>query len=338
MVFGDGLLPIGLPMKPVRGTHFCCKAERRGIQRASIELALNLLATNTEQPRPLDKFRMARLPPKCQLPLDETPMWLPLEPHERPVEMNTYKYTNILRRYRQWKVDDYREACGHMGDLWPNELSSHDNHLGPSTLKSSEELESILQDWLYRLLSLQGALIAAEDAAPRPVISRLLLRLNQATANFPLKDRYDTAPLTMGDLNILRDLARPSWYNEVRRYSDPIPDIDNALFGEFECDLDIFIGKIPFWSPGVDNDQIDDPDDPRQFEQPAYDREVASIRFTCLFPAWHNNDSEDCSNNEGLLQRRNNMRLQESMGRARLWNADEAKSFLEVMQEAHRIQ
>jgi len=320
MVFGEIILP--------PRTDFSGKAERRGVQRASVELALNILATNTEQLRPLDKFRKVRLPPKYQPPLEEVPLWLPLEPYKRPIEMPTYKYTNIMRRYREWKDDDYEEACNQADGECLSALPPQDNFLGPSMLNSDKDLERYFEQQQQRLLALQRSLVAAEKAAPRPFIRRLLIRLNQGLADSAPDDFVDNVPLSEADFAILQDMASDSWYNEVIPHDNQIPGIDTELFHEFERDMERFIVEIPFWTSSVD---LDD-----KFEPHGYNSEEASeifIRLTRLEGSEVNSGHTD-----DLLQRINNLRIEKSNGLARPWTMDEAISFLTAMQNSSSIQ
>src|ERR1700710_1891726 len=142
-------------------TDFTGKAERRGVQRAAIELALNLLATNQEQHRPHDRFRVVKLPPKYKPPQEEVPLWLPLEPWKRPVELDTFKYTKVMRKYREWKDEDYQLACTRAVNEHLGYLPAPENFAGPYTMGSDKELAEIFKKRQNELVNIQSELFAA---------------------------------------------------------------------------------------------------------------------------------------------------------------------------------
>lgn len=306
-------------------TDFTGKAERRGVQRAAIELALILLATNSEQLRPHDKFRRVRIPSDPQPFPEEVPLRLPLAPHERPLEMPMYKYTNIMRKYRQRKDHDYQAARKQAIEACPSKIAPQENHLGPSTAKSYELLETELQERRRNLIDLQGDLNEAERLAPRPLIRRLLLRVNQGLQIKDTNSRqslYDDEPLSSSDIAILQNIADPSWYYDVQEYPNSIPGINMEFFLEFSRDIQAVMSDIPFWEPNLVQPPAPDADEASQFQQHPYNRQEASMNTILLVD---------------LLQRVNKMRLGIHEF-APPWSIEDAKRYLSIMHNADRIQ
>ncbi|TAQ90789.1 hypothetical protein B7494_g844 [Chlorociboria aeruginascens] len=198
---------------------FTGKAERRGVQRASIELGLNLLATNQEQQRPQSRFRIVQLPPKYEFPLPkEVPLCLPIEPWKRPVEQDPFKYTKIMREYRRWKDHDFDVARSYTILERPGTLPPPANYQGPFSLPSEAEFTEITalrQSYLARLCE---KLLKANNKAPRPLLADVLRQVDlglhyevTVPLALPIPEFYDEVPLEQKHLDTLMELAEPSW-------------------------------------------------------------------------------------------------------------------------------
>ena len=125
----------------VAGTiEFTGKAERRGVQRAAIEIALNLLATNQEQHRPDDRFRIVEIPPPYQPQQSTTALSLPLEPWNRPIEQDPFKYSRRLTEYRQWKDSDYNLGRSQVINQNPVRLAPPLNYNGPFVAATGDDI------------------------------------------------------------------------------------------------------------------------------------------------------------------------------------------------------
>jgi hypothetical protein len=259
------------------------KAERRGVQRAAIELALNLLATNQEQHRPMDRFRMVMLPPKYKPPQKEVQLCLPLDPWKRPVEQDPFKITKLLLKYRKWKDYAYSSARSHAIDMLPGHLEPPANYNGPCSLPSEHDLFAAIRKRHDRLVWLQAALINAGKIAPRPLIHRITTLTNEAIClapneTHPFADEgVEEKPLESKDFQILMSLCQPSWsderlpYREVDDEGNDTTSIRGKL-NEFERDVNILTQYLPFWEPAQSMDlETADPNLPEFYIQRPYD-------------------------------------------------------------------
>ena len=200
--------------------NFIGKAQRRGIQRAAIELALNLFARNEEQNRPSDRFRRLELPAKWEPPIKEVPLWRPLESTKRPLEQDPFKYTKIMMDYRfsmQW---DYSVG------LW-NIMAEHENDAkravyapvpinwnGPYLAPTGRERADCIKRQQNVLTQVFAKLLTAEMESPRPFIQSVIQRIDFALKEKAAPDTRD--PLTREDLQRLSDLGEKSWHKVPR--------------------------------------------------------------------------------------------------------------------------
>lgn len=323
---------------------FSAKAERRGVQRAAIELALNLFATNQEQHRPHDRFRRLSLPPKYQPPRDEVNLWKPLDPWERPVELDPFHYTRLMRKFRRWKDSDYTKARIRTIDEHPGQLQPPINYNGPFTLQSLRELREVARMRQDRLVQVSIALARTLQKSPRPLLERMCALINEAIKEDTGQPHLiqDNIPLTTSDLELFDELCEPSWSLEERQpYShhptgfppeEPTLTLEKAKMEEFERDV-MAARKadndpqllVPFWDP-VSRHRAD-PSSDSYFTQ-AYNPAIPSQKSIEL---------------EALLRRINDeRRARASSINARhelhMWKVTEIQHFLCAMHNAGRIQ
>lgn len=288
-------------------------------------MGLNLLATNQEQHRPHDRFRKVRFPPKYQLPPEECPLWLPLKPYERPIEMEPFEYAGLMRKYRQWKDYDYSTARERDMAKFPHEIPAPPNFNGPSTLTSEEEYREILTSVKDRLQRLHYSILQAQTKAPRRLLRRLLELIDEGMRNcgadHPL---LDDNLLEEKDIAVLRELTKPSWSEGFEEYTD-VPRDALPLLHEFEPDIkdEQFWSSIPYWETGRTRRDSSLPDELREH---GYDGSLPSLKYSLLV---------DDSKEGGLLQRLNAWRDTKDL---RPWTIEEVTEFLLYMATAKRIQ
>ena len=326
---------------------FSGKAERRGVQRAAIELALNLLATNQEQHRPHDRFRRVQLPPEYQPLPKEVPLWKPLELWKRPVELDPFHFTKLMLKLREWKDHDYGTARQRVINENPGQLQAPANYNGPHVLATHHELQELARRRHNHLLQIHTRLLQTLETAPRPLLERICMLMGEAialpsTSSHQLRD--DTL-LTMGDLDVLLQLSEPSWNLERKPYDENIsgfpshePDlsIEKARLEEFERDVESSTDPedlrsrplLPFWQPYslLRARRAVDPNATGLFTQHPYDGGVSSEPGVLL---------------PELVQTINNdrgHRAQAYGANVHMWSRAEAAKYLEVMHDFGRIQ
>jgi hypothetical protein len=317
---------------------FSGKAERRGVQRAAIELALNLLATNEEQHRPLDRFRKVILPPSYRPPQKELRMCSDLEPWNRPVEQDPFKVTKIMLKYRAWKDHVYSAARERAIDTNPGHLEPPMNYHGPCILSSEQDMWSSLKKRQQQLLRIQAALIHASTVAPRPLIHRLTTLINDALVDQldeysnKLVDLDDIEPLDANDLETLSALCAPSWNERSTPYPVSVTGLENdienlrARLDEFDRDMNLIVKEMPQWEPYNFTPTVsEDPNDPDFYIQLLYDPHVESATGWDL---------------DTLLEVINQRRQQraEDPDTVNLWSRDEGQLYLSHVHQAGRIQ
>ncbi|KAE8449437.1 hypothetical protein EG329_008045 [Mollisiaceae sp. DMI_Dod_QoI] len=279
---GEGNLGSGGGLNSRGPVNFSSKAERRGIKRAAIELALNLLATNQEQHRPLDIYRILDLPGEYE-PLDEgTPLCLPLEPHQRPVELDTFHYTKRLTAYHQATDTDYSLARAREENERPSEVPIPANYNGPFAQADEGDLEDAKRKWIAQLAQIIAQLQHANLDAPRPLLQELLMcYASGSNANRDNNNPLDQGvPLTVADVNLLSELAEPSWDEIKRDY--PILTSDTLNYAtslaqqtkdkDFEAELDALDWHGKTWLP-AGNRNTQDP-----YAQRVYDGTFDSVQ------------------------------------------------------------
>jgi hypothetical protein len=315
---------------------------------------LNLLATNQEQHRPNDRFRKVRLPPKYQPPRKEVALALPLNPWQRPIELDPFKYTKIMRKYRALKDLNYAGARSQAADENPGYLEAPLNFVGPYTFGSDTELVDIITEQQNHLVYIHKELVDAAALAPRPLIHKIIHLIDKVcreTVQRGGKQKpqeedntvVDNLPLESKHLQILRELSRQSWYDGVISYPNMITGIPSAnpvtskqRLMQFEKDVMSVIKEIPFWSPPL-NQPLDHP-----FDQHAYDPLIQSMGdgspagwFIEPDPAV----GAMADNQPTLLQYINTKRSQDPRAPAMLsmWSVAEATVYLNAMSVAHKI-
>lgn len=318
-------------------TDFSGKAERRGVQRAAIELALNLLATNQEQRRPLDKFRRVLLPLSHRPPPKEVQLCLPLEAWKRPVEQDPFKLTKMLLKYRKWKDHVFSAARTRAIDTVPGKLEPPINYNSPFTLASEHKLWVGVKNRVSQLIQIQATLINTGKNAPRPLIHRLATIINEAlvlssedVSYVPVDQR---GKLERRDLSILCSLCAPSWNEEWKAYSQVIPTIDNSAdynrkrLSEFERDVNLFLKELPLWQPANASQPLSkDPNDPKFYAQAPYNAEICSITGWSITTLVQN------------MINKNRQERAKKLHKVHLWTDSEATIYLMAMHDAHRIQ
>lgn len=307
---------------------FTPKAERRGVQRAAIELALNLLATNQEQHRPRDRFRMVALPSNIKSPEKEVPLCLPLKPDERPLEQDPLEYTKKMLAFRRWKDYDYGIARLRLDQS--GSLPASENFKGPSSVATVEDVLAAARIRLKELASVQKGLIEAVKTAPRPLLQQLLLLVDTGlNYDKEVHALLDGVRLTADAIELLEELAEQSWDDERQEYEDLIPGIDNtpddrSRLEEFELDM-AEMTEIPPWEPAPYPDAMDE-DSFEHFAQVEYDPTIPSTRGIT---------------GEELRQAIGDRRLAKFDGKAgtpHLWDLRAVLKYLRAMESARRIQ
>lgn len=319
-------------------TDFSGKAERRGVQRAAIELALNLLATNEEQHRPLDRFRKVILPPSYRPPQKEIRLCSDLEPWKRPVEQDPFKLTKIMLKYRAWKDHLYSAARKRAMDSSPGHLEPPMNYNGPCILSSEQDVWSSIQKRQQQLLRIQAALIHVSTVAPRPLIHRLTTLINNAFIDQldedsnKLVDLDEIEPLDAEDLEILSALCAPSWNEHSMPYPKSVTGLGNGTenlrtrLDEFDRDVDLFMKELPLWEPRNTTPAVStDPNEPDFYIQPTYYSQAESTS------GW------DLDTLLKFINESRKGRAEDPDG-VHLWSRDDAAFYLSHMHHAGRIQ
>ncbi|KAI6712480.1 hypothetical protein JHW43_004963 [Diplocarpon mali] len=305
---------------PVAGKtiDFTGKAERRGIQRAAIELALNLLASNQEQHRPADRFRIIDTA-RQYVPLpDEVSISLPLELSRRQIDPDTFEYTKKMSAYREWKDFDYELSRGRLirdhatlqartgvpdpdvmalDDAESTEIAAHYlyppvNYMGPVAAADSTDWMKVRRERHAELSRIALRLSDAYTRAPRPLLQRLLVVINEGmldnNRDHPLSDNV---PLDRRGLDLLEEISGDSWAEGRIEYSPPLEieqhnegephfvsrpaEVPLAVMLEFEEYL-VKLPNLPFWVPLPDDPALASAD-PAVLRQP---RHLEAIKST----------------------------------------------------------
>ncbi|KAH6720611.1 hypothetical protein BKA61DRAFT_237726 [Leptodontidium sp. MPI-SDFR-AT-0119] len=267
---------------------FSGKAERRGIQRAAIEIGLNLLASNQEQHRPADRFRVLDLSRKHVAIEKEIPITLPLEPSRRQTEQDAFEFTKKMLAYRDWKEFDYevsrekiledpsiviqpederfRTFYGEIVNQDPHNfaksyvvLDPPINYNGPFVTPDAANMMGTASRRQAELSRIALQLQSAYTEFPRPLLERLLSLVSQGMDAMQLINHrlYDEVPLTKPELNLLEEISGDSWDEISTDYPETSPELNGflnvhmSLLHAFETDLQLIEG-IPLWSPKPD--------------------------------------------------------------------------------------
>lgn len=269
---------------------FTSKAERRGIQRAAIELALNLLATNQEQHRPADRFRLVALDRQFVPLPGEVSISLPLEASTRQVEHDTFGITKKIIAYREWKESDHeiaRErvlqdpsvlALDGTGESRPDSttgvpkgvplekfyLKPPANYMGPIATGDAADWIEFRKERHAVLSRVATQLSDAYAKAPRPLLQKMLERLNDGMRRSRNDDDH-LPPPEKKYLELLQEVAGESWDESRRDYTEHLPHLseDPAVkaqqlvrLAEFEKTLAL-VPNLPFWDPLEDDPGLD---------------------------------------------------------------------------------
>ncbi|KAF7949933.1 uncharacterized protein EAE97_003442 [Botrytis byssoidea] len=240
--------------------NFQSKAERRGIQRAAIEMALNFLASNYEQRRPDDLFRRVVIPSPWQKPLLDVPISMELEPTKRPVELDTKYYTKLMVEYTRWKDDDWYDAREKIIQTTPGFVPPPANFNGPFTIPSMFEYQDAAAKYLGNLTPTWDALLHAANTYPRPFLTAVLSRIERGV-RFEPGQGFDAlnevangmeVKLVPQELGVLRELTEPSWNCHWLPYppvADANEDMPRQILDEFERDIEALPEpeKPPYW-------------------------------------------------------------------------------------------
>ncbi|RAL68312.1 hypothetical protein DID88_007042 [Monilinia fructigena] len=246
--------------------NFQSMAERRGIQRAAIEIALNLLASNYEQRRPDDRFRRVVLPSPWQPPPPEVPISMELEPTKRPVELDTQYYMDLIYQYNRWKDDDWYDAREKIVTMFPGQVAPPANYNGPFTIPTMFEYQDVAAKYLGNLVPTWNSIVHTANIYPRPFLTAVLQRIQRGINFGPgsapqiYDSLYEEAngmelKLLPQELAVLRELTEPSWnfhwlpYPPVENRDEDVP---RQLLDEFERDIEALpeAAKPPYWSSG----------------------------------------------------------------------------------------
>lgn len=336
---------LGYPKQTSRydtGTlNFQSKAERRGIQRAAIEIALNLLASNYEQRRPDDRFRRIVIPSAWQPPPPEVPISMELEPTKRPVELDTTYYTKLMFQYNQWKDDDWYDARAKITSLYPGQVAPPANYNGPFTIPSMFEYQDVAAKYLGNLTPTWNALLHTATEFPRSFLIGVLFRIQRGInfnpdrrARDPLYEEVNGIELKLlpQELGVLRELTEPSWNCHWLPYppvADDREDMPRQILDEFERNIEALpeADKPPYWSSGQEPNI---PERLRMGNIPPTQRDLRSI--TQYDPEIRSVNSIPLSE---LLERINRHRVNEFLPQ---WNLATARNHLKIMHQYHHIQ
>ena len=311
---------------------FTTKAERRGIQRAAIEIALNLLATNQEQHRPDHRFRIVDLPTPYQPPLSEVSLYLPLKPTETPLEQDTFEFTTKMFAYRRGKDVGYDVSRTHRVSQYPGQLQAPLNYKGPFTVSSEAELANLASKWSGRLAQVQAGMVDAVTRAPRPLMQQLVAKVLEGAETSRLGNSkahalYDDVPFTQEDLDLLLEISGPSWNDEIQPYRDNAGASEKRKLNEFDKDVDEVKQNLPVWTPAPDasSDTNMDPDAAERFAQILYEPHVRSQKSI---------------SSQKLLQMINDRRVARAGATStpHLWTESEGYRYLKKMYYTNRIQ
>ncbi|CAG8979810.1 hypothetical protein HYALB_00011261 [Hymenoscyphus albidus] len=315
------------------------QAERRGIQRAAIELGLNLLCTNEEQHRPDDKFRIVQLPPPHVDWSDrpEVPLTLPLDPTKRPVELEPFYFTKKVAAYR-WEM----EMKYHLGRTKAIEqrrglLDPPANLSGPFSVASLEQYQEVTARAKNILTSVYSSMARANKISPRPLMAALIDRVDEGLRwragepsifykeiVTPNGQRVEQSiELTNPGIDLLNEIAGPSWDESQRPFEEVdvrVPDWDMAKLTEFCNDIEDVREYIPLWEAYKPPKQSRE-DTIRLVQQP-HDPYVKGKTGISL---------------KSLLQLMNSKRVEAGGKNIHLWTEDEAKHNLDGMRLAQVI-
>ncbi|KAG9234659.1 hypothetical protein BJ875DRAFT_423567, partial [Amylocarpus encephaloides] len=257
------------------------RAERRGIKRAAIELGLNLLCPNHEQHRPEERFRIVDLPgPYHSAEFPDIPISLPLEGHERPLEIDPFEFTKRLSQWRQQNEKEYALTRKLVAEKDREALEPPANWRGPFTVASSENAIDVLGKRHAELANIYRQLIVVSVKASRPIIGAMIKRVEEGMHHEEgYKNEWadeEHIDLQQNDLTLLREITSDSWREPPQEDDGEIEMLFNEelkTMQEFEDDLEEVLDMLPLYEP--EELPRRDPDDPdAEFRQPKHDPSV----------------------------------------------------------------
>ena len=261
---------------------FRCKAERRGIKRAALQLALNAVAKNEEQHRPHELFRALEYPEPPMQPRPEVSLALPLAPSKRPLEHDPLKYTKIMQAYNQRRDEAYSKARKEVIALHPHNVPPPANRNGPFTVPTPEMKKDIERNRLNKLLDLASALNSPR-LARRPLLKRMTELLREAFHMArPGSKGFEDKPLSQLELDALKMMTELSW-NDVKQPYPYVPPVGREKLDQmdmklFEEDIEALPeGSIPIWTPAK-RKYPDHRDLPKDLMQGVYEPRVKSTQ------------------------------------------------------------
>lgn len=292
-------------------------------------MALNLLATNQEQHRPDDRFRILKLPPVYHPPKREVPSSLPLESWKRPVERDTFEFTNKIAAYQRQKKFDYFLGCERLAKSLPGQLEAPINFNGPCIALDGNNKHKAAKGRLETLTDLKSRLAEAQKDSPRPLLQQMLWRVGWYS-NPRSKEEENLqgfSPLDAENLKLFKELARESWDEEAEPYNWSIFDGDEhkkSMFLEFEKDIfsEEIMPLIPLWQAPIEHD-IPTEDEIALCAPVPYSPRTPSITGISL---------------THLKQRINDLRLGFGAAKIHMWTSQEVFDFLKFMSSHSRIQ
>jgi hypothetical protein len=306
---------------------------------------LNLFATNQEQNRPSDRFRILDLPSQYQSPEKEVPLSMSLEPWNTPLEQDAFEFSKRLRAFRQQKVSGYEISTTRLTKETAGLLRAPLNYNGPFALCTGVDLKETARTRLVHLAQISEAMGIANTKAPRPLMQRLLSRtIEGSNSAVDIRNHrfYDDEPLTSANLELLLELAAPSWNDEQREYDDyMIAGLidqwdDRSRLEEFERDVNEVQG-LPVWISSIPSEPDDRlySDHPYRFIQtPHYENLPTETKVTTFGLETQGMELTK------LRQIINDSRLRRPGGghHPHLWTEAETLRYLQAMRSVGRIQ
>lgn len=248
-------------------------------------MALNLLATNQEQERPDDRFRVVRLPGITRSPEVEVPLCQALAPEDQRVELDPFDYTTKLTKFRDLKDFQYENASLQFLAKHPQAaLKPPHNYMGPIAAVNGAAFKAATLARQAELVQIYALLYTRSKEAPRPFLDQLCLIAAMGMKSGLAHPLYDTIGLKQVDLDLLLELAEESWSDPPKPYvASFIPDLLTntkrlASLQDFEQDL-LNLDGLPFWKPDQGNYSMDLlPNDPQLFEEISHDPDYPSTK------------------------------------------------------------
>jgi hypothetical protein len=261
------------------------------------------------------------------------------------LEQDAFEFSKRLSAFRQQKDSDYGISSTYLSKETVGLLQAPLNYNGPFAPLTGADLKGAARERLVHLAQTAEAVGIANSKAPRPLMQRLLLRtIEGSNSAVDIRNHrfYDDEPLSKANLELLLELAAPSWNDEQREYNEyMIPGLinqwdDRSRLEEFEKDVNEVQGLLVWISsvPGEPDDRLHS-DHPYRFIQTphnetmpteskvtTYGIETQGMELTKLRQII----------NDNRLRRPGNTR------HPHLWTEAETLRYLQTMRGAGRIQ